>query len=210
MRLCGWSLTFHIREQELVVPKWKWWEIEPLVSCRFCQISFEILRVVLGISHTVTWLGIHCEFDISHLNVTGDPLHSRALAHSRAPLFTQPCTHCSHSRAPREQWARLCVFTLQGCVQAARLCRGSPVNVPRHSSRRVSASRREMSRHWYIYWRNAQTGVCFNTSGPRQNGRHFADDIFRWIFMNEKFCILIKISLKFVLKGAINNNPALV
>ena len=58
---------------------------------------------------------------------TGDPLHSRALAHSRAPLFTQPCPHCSHSRAPAEQWARLCVFTLQGCVQAARLCRGSPV-----------------------------------------------------------------------------------
>ena len=59
--------------------------------------------------------------------ITGDPLHSRALAHSRAPLFTQPCPHCSHSRAPGEQWARLCVFTLQGCVQAARLCRGSPV-----------------------------------------------------------------------------------
>ena len=58
---------------------------------------------------------------------TGDPLHSRALAHSRAPLFTQPCPHCSHSRAPGEQWARLCVFTLQDCVQAARLCRGSPV-----------------------------------------------------------------------------------
>ena len=58
---------------------------------------------------------------------TGDPLDSRALAHSRAPLFTQLCPHCSHSRAPGEQWARLCVFTLQGCVQAARLCRGSPV-----------------------------------------------------------------------------------
>ena len=58
---------------------------------------------------------------------TGNPLHSRALAHSRAPLFTQPCPHCSHSRAPGEQWARLCVFTLQGCVQVARLCRGSPV-----------------------------------------------------------------------------------
>ena len=71
-------------------------------------------------------------FDDVIMNVTtfyftGDPLHSRALAHSRAPLFTQPCTHCSHSRAPGEQWARLCVFTLQGCVQAARLCRGSPV-----------------------------------------------------------------------------------
>ena len=42
----------------------------------------------------------------------------------------------------------------------------------------------------------------------RQNGRHFADDIFRCIFMNEKICILIKISLKFVPKGPINNNPA--
>ena len=61
--------------------------------------------------------------------ITGDPLHSRTLAHSRAPLFTQPCTHCSQSRAPGEQWARLCVFTLQGCVQAARLCRGSPVGI---------------------------------------------------------------------------------
>ena len=28
--------------------------------------------------------------------------------------------------------------------------------------------------------------------------------------MNEKFCILIKISLKFVPKGPVDNNPALV
>ena len=38
---------------------------------------------------------------------------------------------------------------------------------------------------------------------------HFADDIFRCIFVNEKFCILIKISLKFVPKGSIDNNPGL-
>ena len=37
-----------------------------------------------------------------------------------------------------------------------------------------------------------------------------ADDIFTCIFMNEKFCILIKISLKFVPKSPIDNNPALV
>ena len=49
-----------------------------------------------------------------------------------------------------------------------------------------------------------------NSSPPGQNGRHFADDIFGCIFMNEKFCILIKISLKFVPKGPIDNNPALV
>ena len=48
------------------------------------------------------------------------------------------------------------------------------------------------------------------TSPPAQNGRHFADDIFRWIFVNETFYIFIKISLKFVPKGPIDNNPALV
>ena len=37
-----------------------------------------------------------------------------------------------------------------------------------------------------------------------------ADDIFRCIFVNEKLYILIKISLKFVLKGQIDNNSALV
>ena len=49
-----------------------------------------------------------------------------------------------------------------------------------------------------------------NSSPPGQNGRNFADDIFRCILANEKFCILIKISLKFVPKDLINNNSALV
>ena len=75
------------------------------------------------------WSPVSFPVRVRALNFTGGPLHSRALAHSRASLFTQPCPYCSHSRAPGEQWARLCVFTLQGCVQAARLCRGSPVNL---------------------------------------------------------------------------------
>ena len=37
-----------------------------------------------------------------------------------------------------------------------------------------------------------------------------ADDIFKYIFVNEKFYILINTSLKFVPKGQINNIPALV
>ena len=45
---------------------------------------------------------------------------------------------------------------------------------------------------------------------PRQNGRHFPDDIFKWIFLNENVWILIEISLKFVPKGQINNIPVLV
>ena len=50
----------------------------------------------------------------------------------------------------------------------------------------------------------------FNTLRPRQNGRHFADAIFKCIFFNENIWIFIKISLKFVPRGPINNIPSLV
>ena len=56
----------------------------------------------------------------------------------------------------------------------------------------------------------ARTLVFINSSPPGQNGRHFADDVFRCIFINEKFCILIKISPNFVPEHPIDNNPALV
>ena len=49
-----------------------------------------------------------------------------------------------------------------------------------------------------------------NTLRPRQNGRHFTDDTFKRILMNENIEISIKISLKFVPKGSINNIQALV
>ena len=49
-----------------------------------------------------------------------------------------------------------------------------------------------------------------NTSRPRSNEQHFADDIFKCIFFNENVWISIKISLKFVPKGPIKNIPALV
>ena len=50
-----------------------------------------------------------------------------------------------------------------------------------------------------------------NTLRPRQNGRYFPDDILKCIFFNKKTpWTLIKISLKFVSNGPINNIPALV
>ena len=49
-----------------------------------------------------------------------------------------------------------------------------------------------------------------NTLRLRQNGRNFADNIFKCIFLNENVWISIKISLNFVPKGPINNIPALV
>ena len=49
-----------------------------------------------------------------------------------------------------------------------------------------------------------------NTLRLRQNGRHFADDIFKCILLNENVWITIKNWLKFVPKGLINSIQALV
>ena len=63
------------------------------------------------------------------INITGDPLHSRAAC-------TQPCNVNTHSRAHCSPGARLCEQWGHGCVNngarlcaSARLCRGSPVNM---------------------------------------------------------------------------------
>ena len=48
-----------------------------------------------------------------------------------------------------------------------------------------------------------------NSPPPGQNSCHFAD-VSRCIFVNEKLCILIEISLKFIPKSPIHNDPVLV
>ena len=55
----------------------------------------------------------------------------------------------------------------------------------------------------------AVNGIWYITT-LTQKGRRFADDIFKRIFLNENVWISIKISLKFVPKGPIDNIPALV
>ena len=75
-------------------------------------------------------------------------------------------------------------------------------------------------KHFYAYV-SIRAGLCndivletrkhtINTLRLRQNGCRFPDDIFKWIFFNEIILISIKISLKFVPRGRINNIPALV
>ena len=56
----------------------------------------------------------------------------------------------------------------------------------------------------------AWEGMYLNTLRLTQKGCHFPDHIFNFIFINEKFCILINISLKLIPKGLIDNIPALV
>ena len=56
----------------------------------------------------------------------------------------------------------------------------------------------------------AEKYCLINTLRQRQSGRYFPDEIFKCNFDNENVWISIKISLKFVPKGPINNIPALV
>ena len=49
-----------------------------------------------------------------------------------------------------------------------------------------------------------------NTLKPMKKGCRFADDIFKSNFFNEKYCILIQITPKFVSWGTTDNNLALV
>ena len=55
-----------------------------------------------------------------------------------------------------------------------------------------------------VYW------LYINTFRPRQDGRYFTDDVLKCIFFNENVWISLKIPMKFVPKGPINNIPALV
>ena len=57
---------------------------------------------------------------------------------------------------------------------------------------------------WTIY------NEIIYTLRPRQNDRHFADDIFERIFLNENILFFIEISIKFVPLFRIDNTPALV
>ena len=52
--------------------------------------------------------------------------------------------------------------------------------------------------------------TAFNTLRPIPIGRHFENDIFNSIFLNENLSILITISLKYVPKSLIDSKQALV
>ena len=64
--------------------------------------------------------------------------------------------------------------------------------------------------HAWVLCRQTVGTWRVNTLRLRQNKRHFADDTFKCIFLNEYDRISIQTSLKFVPKGSINNIPSLV
>ena len=57
---------------------------------------------------------------------------------------------------------------------------------------------------------NASKGVHLIYVSLGKMAAILADDTFKWIFLNENVIISIKISLKFIPKGPVNNIQALV
>ena len=64
--------------------------------------------------------------------------------------------------------------------------------------------------HNLCVYQSRSVRPLLNTLRPRQNGRHFADDILKCILMSENLWISLKNSLKFIPKVRINSIPALV
>ena len=66
---------------------------------------------------------------------------------------------------------------------------------------------------WYFQLQTCHLtsiGIHIDTLRLRQDGWHFPDNIFKCMFLNENVQILIRVSLKFVPRGPINNISALV
>ena len=90
-----------------------------------------------------------------------------------------------------------CGYCVENCVSAdSGMADPGTILVEMHGTRVL----RSIGRHSLEFW----------PSPPGQNGRNFADVIFKCIFLNENVWISNKFSMKFVTKGPINNIPAMV
>ena len=84
----------------------------------------------------------------------------------------------------------------------------------RHRCFRANSAKNYIKKITYPYNTRKQIQwqylITLDTLRPGQNCHHFPNDIFRCIFLFENVSISIKISLKFVPNGPINNILALV
>ena len=99
------------------------------------------------------------------------------------------------------------------------LCEGNSLLTGEFPSQRVSNAE-----NVYIWWRHHEKNYASRRSlssitpkerlfyklRSEQNGCHFPDDISKWVFLNENGSISIKISLRFVPRGWVNNILAMV
>ena len=102
---------------------------------------------------------------------------------------------------------RTCLFLI--LLQRFWLLKGSFVLVVSFSNARVTLKELWWSvgsrQPYFIMLDNREHIQIIYALRPRQNGCHFADDILKYIFLNKKSWISIKIWRKFVPKCSINN-----
>ena len=77
-------------------------------------------------------------------------------------------------------------------------------NGPVETNRKMSYNFAMSGNLWNLHYSRV------NSLRPRRDRRHFADDIFKCVFLNENEWTSPRISLKFVHKVRINNIPSLV
>ena len=124
----------------------------------------------------------------------------------QSPLSVVWCTHLSgitnrsSTGAIRRCWS-------QSTRRWRMLSRSTPMLMSWSASHHCV---QRMRAHWKPWSSHRWGNRIFNTLRPRQNGRHLAHNIFKYIFLNANLWILNKISLKYVLWGLIDNMAALI
>ena len=128
---------------------------------------------------------------------------SLALVHARRPVWPGETSETTLRVAPprktrppdhtqvNEPWTLL----LLGQHRWAQV---GPTGEPREFRLAGSRQDKRLERAILLTTHLCYYPVKVNTLRPRQNGRYFTDDIFKYIFLNENVWISIKISLKFV------------
>ena len=140
-------------------------------------------------------------------------ISSKFPASATIKIFILIVQHCSWKHSSCEivliiemLWTHWGLVTSNSDIDLVNIGSGIGLFAWRHQAITWTHVDLSTTRPIYIYLSHPS----LDSSAPGQNCHLFADDIFRCIFVNEKFRILIKISLKFIAKGQIDNNPALV
>ena len=174
-----------------------------------CYTALVWCLVAIGLSEEYeTWhpIGWHCAFVIGwskyRLGSTSASLHYGT------PFFRpQWQSLCTALMAGICLPLGLCKGTVKESTAMAKMeqhLKSQPSRPQKQSflSRKFTKSRHLQNVHYFVQASTGQTPCCqetewtyeqlrketqVNSSPPGQNSRHFADDIFKCIFMNEKF-----------------------
>ena len=131
--------------------------------------------------------------EIDHVFASG-AMVERTTMHSWGRL-SLPAPLLMQKRYPFQCQTRLKISAQMPCLKTV-------------SNSNISSKRFEIHLWFLCIFSTVYTSRMSKHLPPGQNGCHFADDLFKCIFVKENFLILMKLSLMLVPMGPINNNQA--